>query len=326
MTMATERGRTMTRNHLTAALLSIVALLFPAAGASAMYHPTLGRFIQQNPGTGSAMRIGAAGAAPVAKFIPMDRYADGMNLYEYARSHPPQGTDPHGTDLILPEKGPRPPLTSYTLTFKATGPVPPAPQPGEIAVSKLLTWLDARYVYPKATGLDQLIRSRLVPALRSVSVSLVPTYKRPTYHWVTNEITLKDYDRGSILHESVHAYQDMVDMHDDWCNTDYAEGMAYATAWQAEALDAWFKPIEDLLTGREKAADAEEAVRSKWAAAWRAMTRLADGAHVDGRWVDKTVHYRVGLTEKSRPVRFSQFMQPPRARRQRSSEYRELVP
>jgi len=57
------------------------------------HHPSLGRWITRDPGTGNAMRIGAGGAASVARFIPRDQYADGMNLYQYVRSNPANRRD-----------------------------------------------------------------------------------------------------------------------------------------------------------------------------------------------------------------------------------------
>jgi hypothetical protein len=99
--IAAERGRTMRRTHLIAALLGIVALGVFAADASAMYHPGMGRFLQRDPGAGSAMRIGVGGAAPVGRFVPRDptgtnQYADGMNVYQYVRSNPITHVDPDG--------------------------------------------------------------------------------------------------------------------------------------------------------------------------------------------------------------------------------------
>ena len=92
----TERGMNMKRTHLIAVLVGIVAMGIFAADASAMYHPGMGRFMQRDPGPGSAIRIGARGGAPVRGFIPMDQYADGMNLYQYARSSPGTASDPTG--------------------------------------------------------------------------------------------------------------------------------------------------------------------------------------------------------------------------------------
>jgi len=65
----------MKTTHLVAILVSCAAVALLAADASAMYHPTMGRFMQRDP-------IG---------------YADEMNLYEYVRSGPLSGSDPFGT-------------------------------------------------------------------------------------------------------------------------------------------------------------------------------------------------------------------------------------
>jgi len=91
----------MKRTHLIAVVVGVVAMSMFAADASAMYHPTIGRFLQRDPGVGGAVRIGAGGAAPVGGFLPRDpagtdHYADGMNLYQYARSSPAARRDPSG--------------------------------------------------------------------------------------------------------------------------------------------------------------------------------------------------------------------------------------
>jgi len=86
----------MKRTHLIAVLVGIVAMGIFAADASAMYHPGMGRFMQRDPGAGSANRIGAGGPAVAGGFIPMDQYADGMNLYQYVRGNPYSLRDPSG--------------------------------------------------------------------------------------------------------------------------------------------------------------------------------------------------------------------------------------
>jgi len=99
----------MKRTHLIAVLIGLVVMGIFTADAAAMYHPTLGRFMQRDSGAGGAMRIGAGGAmrigaggaAPVGRFIPRDptgtnQYADGMNLYQYVRSNPVVLVDPQG--------------------------------------------------------------------------------------------------------------------------------------------------------------------------------------------------------------------------------------
>jgi hypothetical protein len=70
--------------HFFAVLSGLVAVALLAADASAMYHPTLGRWLQRDP-------IG---------------YADGMSLYEYVRSSPCGWRDPSGESLMLDSRGP----------------------------------------------------------------------------------------------------------------------------------------------------------------------------------------------------------------------------
>jgi hypothetical protein len=59
----------------------------------------MGRFMQRDPGLGASMRLGTAGPAVVAGFVLRDllsQYADGMNLYQYARGNPLRYNDPSG--------------------------------------------------------------------------------------------------------------------------------------------------------------------------------------------------------------------------------------
>ncbi|MBL7221761.1 MAG: hypothetical protein ISS69_16755 [Phycisphaerae bacterium] len=74
-------------------LLALSAIAALPADASAYYHPTVGRFINRDPGSGRP--------AVTAHFPPRDptgtnQYADGMNLYEYVRGNPVNLRDPRG--------------------------------------------------------------------------------------------------------------------------------------------------------------------------------------------------------------------------------------
>jgi hypothetical protein len=105
-----ERGTNMKRTHLIAVLAGIVAVAVFAADASAMYHPTLGRFTSRDPGPGGAMRGGAAGPASAGAFIPRDptgnnHYGDGMNLYQYVGSNPIVRADPSGLKWQIDRDG-----------------------------------------------------------------------------------------------------------------------------------------------------------------------------------------------------------------------------
>jgi len=124
----------MKRTHLIAVLVAIAAMGIFAADASAMYHPTMGRFLQRDPGPGgvvAARRVGSAGKVVGESFIARDpighrsnymtgpmrasfqdsrfvpvfqatstdafgQYVDGMNLYEYVSSNPLAYVDPSG--------------------------------------------------------------------------------------------------------------------------------------------------------------------------------------------------------------------------------------
>ncbi len=89
----------MRRSRLIGVLAVFAAVGMFAAEASAMYHPGTGRFMQRDPGTGSAVHIGYAGPVVSGRFVPRDtitQYADGMNLYQFARSAPNGIVDPSG--------------------------------------------------------------------------------------------------------------------------------------------------------------------------------------------------------------------------------------
>jgi len=102
LTIITERGMNMKTTHLIAALVGLVAMGILAVDASAMYNPSTGTFMQRDPGAGSAARIGAGGPLVGGGFIPMDQYADGMNLYQYCRSSPVVHRDPSGLTVVIP--------------------------------------------------------------------------------------------------------------------------------------------------------------------------------------------------------------------------------
>jgi len=61
------------------------------------YHPTLGRFIQRDPGAdaGQPLRTGNADGNG-EQLRPVGAYVDGMNVYQYVQSSPPLQSDPKG--------------------------------------------------------------------------------------------------------------------------------------------------------------------------------------------------------------------------------------
>jgi hypothetical protein len=67
-----------------------------------MYSPTLGRFLQRDvyqsgvPAVTEKSFHGRATDVPAAHFLPRDRYADGMNIYQYVGSNPVMRRDPLG--------------------------------------------------------------------------------------------------------------------------------------------------------------------------------------------------------------------------------------
>lgn len=111
-----------------AVLAAAIALGVFVADVSAMYDPTMGYFLQRDPGPGAMpIRIGSgAGPTLVGRFIPRDpeqeaatapatrevdedeqtgpashvaQYIDGMDLYCYARSSPLVHVDPQGLSV-----------------------------------------------------------------------------------------------------------------------------------------------------------------------------------------------------------------------------------
>ncbi|NLW85658.1 MAG: hypothetical protein GXY38_02160 [Planctomycetes bacterium] len=95
------------QTHLIAASLGLLAVFIFAADASAYYHPTLGRFMSRDPGSGGPVRIGAGGPAVAGGFIPRDQYVDGMNLYQYVRSNSLTYVDPFGDQATRPSDSTR---------------------------------------------------------------------------------------------------------------------------------------------------------------------------------------------------------------------------
>jgi len=121
----------MKTTRLVAVLVGLAAISLFATDATAMYNPSLGRWMQRDPGQGGMMpATPRVGGGPVAggAFLPRDQigmpsprapelsrsvgspafpslpphaqYADGCNLYQYVRSMPTRLLDPHGTESI----------------------------------------------------------------------------------------------------------------------------------------------------------------------------------------------------------------------------------
>ena len=93
--------------RLVAVLVNLAVIALLATDASAMYHPTMGRFMQRDPGSGGMMaapRVGTAGPSVAGSFLTRDQYADGMNLYQYAGTNPVTRLDPNGLDDATAEE------------------------------------------------------------------------------------------------------------------------------------------------------------------------------------------------------------------------------
>lgn len=95
------------RTRLIAVLVALAAVAVFTTEASAMYHAGMGVFMQRDPGPGAGgpARVGKAGPVVGGRFIPRDQYADGMNLYQYARSRPTRYIDWAGTQAedLMPQ-------------------------------------------------------------------------------------------------------------------------------------------------------------------------------------------------------------------------------
>lgn len=88
----------MNRNNQLLAVLILTLLACFTSDAQAVYHPKLGRWMQQDPlgrDTTMQQRLGTS-AMPTTAFVPRDNlaptpaggYHDGMSLYEYVRGRP----------------------------------------------------------------------------------------------------------------------------------------------------------------------------------------------------------------------------------------------
>jgi len=98
----------MNRNNQLLAVLIFTLLACFASDAHAVYHPKLGRWMQQDPlGRDITMqqRLGTS-AMPTNAFTPRDNlapsaagYYDGMSLYEYVGSRPIVKIDPRGLSV-----------------------------------------------------------------------------------------------------------------------------------------------------------------------------------------------------------------------------------
>jgi len=100
-------------------LSAIIAVGLLAADASAYYHPTIGRFLTRDPGAGSAKHVGTDGPAATGRFIPMDQYADGMDVAPKVVSAMPQAPMQQVASPPMPSMLPDP--EAPPLLFDPTG-------------------------------------------------------------------------------------------------------------------------------------------------------------------------------------------------------------
>lgn len=84
-------------------ILCVTAILFAgvvcADSAEAYYHSGLGRWLNRDPGSTASMsapRKGIAQSLSQVKFVPLDQYRDGPNLYQHVQDNPQSKRDPSG--------------------------------------------------------------------------------------------------------------------------------------------------------------------------------------------------------------------------------------
>ena len=94
------RGTYMNRTRFFATAIGIVTVAVFAADTYAMYHPSMGCWMQRDPGNHDvAVRVGTIAPDTGGPFSPRDEqtaYVDGLNLYQYVRGNPLTGLDPNG--------------------------------------------------------------------------------------------------------------------------------------------------------------------------------------------------------------------------------------
>ncbi len=135
----------MKNGNLLVALVGLVAMGIFAANASAMYNPSVGRWMTRDPESSNTKRIGTAGPAVAGGFIPMDQYSDDMNLYQYVANNPINWVDYTGNGRERPGKGGgSSPGTPITPAPGAPGSVGPPEQPaGEGATCSIHVYRSA---------------------------------------------------------------------------------------------------------------------------------------------------------------------------------------
>ena len=126
----------MKAESLLVVALAASVVLLASGPASAVYHPTLGRFVQRDP-------LG---------------YVDGMGLYEYVASRPPSARDPQGLEVF--------PMSMVADLQRADPVSRDRRRRAENAVANVAG--GSGYVYGKAFDVDEFA-SKLAAGLAHVS-------------------------------------------------------------------------------------------------------------------------------------------------------------
>ena len=130
----------MKRTHLTAVVVCLAVVAIITTNASAMYNPRMGTFLQRDPGPGAGgpARPGAGGPSVGGGFVPRDQYADGMSLYQYVRSAPPNYVDWNGAQASSTTTSPTTPGIASTQT------APDEPSSAPSTSGRISSWADGQ--------------------------------------------------------------------------------------------------------------------------------------------------------------------------------------
>jgi hypothetical protein len=146
----TERDRIMKRTNLVGVVVCIAAVAGTSQGAFArnrMYNPSLGRWMQRDP-AGTQHAPAMARNVSSSRFTQPDsvgQYRDGMNLYQYVRSAPPNNVDWTGAEGQKTTTGDTKP--GKAKDDKGTNPNDP-PDKTDPAND---TWVKARFLHSVGT-------------------------------------------------------------------------------------------------------------------------------------------------------------------------------
>jgi len=271
-------------NHFAAVLAGLVAIALLAADAAAMYHPTLGRFLQRDP-------IG---------------YVDGMGMYESVRSSPLVLLDPTGMQFAVP---------------RGTDEI--ARERAERRRQDALRWLGTvgsnEYYFTDVTGLAAFCRE-LTPIANSVSwgsPGLLEWILGARGSYGLGTVYVFPDDPEATFHEIVHAYDDENDLYSvgmgHLTQQMESEALAYITSRLMMAATG-FRRVENAIAEKRKCGE----IQALWAEAWggvmdavRVELRTSIGSHRPATERDVEAAHRLTGVHFSCPVlewKYNQMM------------------